>query len=65
MATATRYISANLTPDAANELRALTAAMTIAKGRRVTTSELITALIGLGRAREDDLIANLAGQAAN
>jgi hypothetical protein len=59
MATATRYISANLTPDAANELRSLTASMTISEGRRVTTSDLITALIKLGRANHAELAAHL------
>lgn len=59
MATATRYISANLTPDAANELRSLTASMTINEGRRVTTSDLITALIKLGRANPAELAAHL------
>lgn len=56
MAIAARYISANLTPPAANGLRSMTAAMTIATGRRVTTSDMLNALIELGICHEPELI---------
>lgn len=59
MANTPRYVSANLTPDAANALRALTASMTIAKGRRVTTSDLVAALVELGNERQEELLAQL------
>lgn len=59
MAPAPRYVSANLTPEAAGALRALTAAMTIAKGRRVTTSDLVGALVELGNEQQAELLAKL------
>lgn len=59
MAATTRYVSANLTPDAANALRALTATMTVEKGRRVTTSDLVTALVELGNEQRGELLVRL------
>jgi hypothetical protein len=59
MATTPRYISANLTPHAATALRDLSAAMTIQKGHRVTTSQLITALVGLGQKDHTALLTEL------
>lgn len=54
-----RYVSANLTPDAARALRDLTAAMTVANGRRVTTSDLVTALAELGNDQQDELLVRI------
>lgn len=59
MAPPPRYVSANLTHEAASALRALTAAMTIAKGRRVTTSDLVAALCELGNEQQDELLTRL------
>jgi hypothetical protein len=59
MATEARYVSANLTPDAAAGIRSLTAAMTIEKGKRVTTSDLVLALVYLGQQHQDELIAKI------
>jgi hypothetical protein len=54
-----RYVSANLTPEAAGALRDLTATMTIASGRRVTTSDLVNALVNLGKEQQDELLARI------
>lgn len=54
-----RYVSANLTPEAARALRDLTATMTMANGRRVTTSDLVTALAELGSEQQDELLAKI------
>lgn len=51
-----RYVSANLTPEAARALRDLTAAMTVANGKRVTTSDVVTALAELGNEQQDALL---------
>lgn len=60
MATEPRYVSANLTPDAAARLRALTATMTIERGKRVTTSELVIALANLAEKHKGDLLVEIA-----
>lgn len=59
MATETRYISANLAKPTAQRLRTLTAAMTVEKGSRVTTSELVDALMDLGEEDQAKLLAKL------
>jgi hypothetical protein len=57
-----RYISVNLTQDAAKQLRNLCAEMTIARGKRVTTSELELALLALAEQHRDTLIQHLTNQ---
>lgn len=59
MATEARYVSANLTQPAAKELRTLTASMTAERGSRVTTSNLVLALIRLGHKYQGELLADL------
>lgn len=51
----TRYVSANLTPDAAGALRDLCAVMTIETGRRVTTSSLVSVLAAWGDTHRAEL----------
>jgi hypothetical protein len=54
-----RYVSANLLPATATELRTLTAVMTAETKRRVTTSDLLSALLTWGDAHRDELAALL------
>lgn len=42
-----RYVSVNLLPNVAGDLRTLTASQTVALGRRVTVSEVVAGLITL------------------
>jgi hypothetical protein len=58
MATA-RYTTANLTQNTATEVRKLSAAMTLATGQRIAVSELIAAMVEVGKAHPDELAAAL------
>jgi hypothetical protein len=50
-----RYASINLEHDVAQNLRTLTAAMTIERGKRVTVSEVVAVLLHLGEQHLDEL----------
>lgn len=56
------YKSAALTQATAQRLLMLTASMTVEKGSRVTTSELVDALMDLGQEEQGRLIAHLKGK---
>lgn len=48
-----RYISANLKPDTATRLRRFVAELTLMRGRRVTTSEVIDAALDFAEHRPE------------
>jgi hypothetical protein len=62
MTTKPRYMSANLTIPAASRLRVMNGSLIADTGRRITTSDLITALIDLGEAHRAELINLLNGE---
>lgn len=48
-----RYVSANLKPDTATHLRRVVAELTLMRGRRVTTSEVIDAALAYAEHRPE------------